>query len=249
MKTITSARLLSTTLLASTLALTACVADADEPTDSNDETSDTAQAATTCTAVEIITARASGEAAGEGITGALVTQIINSSHQTVGRASVTYPATLTNYPSSSAQGVSALKSQLTAQVQACPNQKIVLAGYSQGAHVILDVLGGGGGGSLGATTAPIAANIASHVVAAISFGDPRHVTNQAFDLGTSRRNGLFPRTSAQLQVLSGFSSKINAYCDSQDEFCDSGASLNVHLTYLNRYQDAAAQFVLGKIGG
>jgi acetylxylan esterase len=247
MKTITSARVLSTTLLAGALALSACVANADDP--GADQTDDTAQAATACSAVEIITARASGEAAGEGITGALVTQIINSSHQTVGRASVTYPATLNNYASSSAQGVSALKQQLTTQVQNCPSQKIVLAGYSQGAHVILDVLGGGGGGSLGATTAPIAANIASHVVAVISFGDPRHVTNQAFDLGTSRRNGLFPRTNAQLQALSGFSSKINAYCDTNDEFCDSGVSLNVHLTYLDRYQDAGASFVLGKIGG
>lgn len=249
MKTITSARVLSYSLFAGALAMSACVANGDEPSDSNDQTSDTAQAATTCAAVHIITARASTEAPGEGITGALVTQIINSSKQTIDRDSVNYPATLNNYPSSSAQGVSALKSMLTTQVQNCPNQKIVLAGYSQGAHVILDVLGGGGGGSLGATTPPIASNIASHVVAAISFGDPRHVTGQSFDLGTSNHNGLFPRTSAQLQVLSGFAPKINAYCDTQDEFCDSGTSLQVHLTYLDRYQNAAAAFVLGKIGG
>jgi acetylxylan esterase len=197
-----------------------------------------------------LTARASTEAPGEGITGALVTQIINASNQSITRASVSYPATLNNYASSSAQGVSALTTQLTAQVQNCPTQKIVLAGYSQGAHVILDVLGGGGGGStLGATTPPISPAISSHVVAAVSFGDPRHVVNQAFDLGTSRRNGRFPRTAAQLQVLSGFAPKIEAFCDSNDTFCDSGFSTQVHLTYLNRYQNGAAQFVLGKIGG
>jgi acetylxylan esterase len=50
-------------------------------------------------------------------------------------------------------------------------------------------------------------------------------------------------------VLSGFASKIQAYCDRNDTFCDSGFSTQVHLTYLNRYQNAAAQFVLGKIGG
>jgi acetylxylan esterase len=202
-----------------------------------------------CAAVHVITARASTEAPGEGITGALVTQIVNSSNQTVSRASVNYPATLTNYASSSAQGVSALKTQLTNQVNACPNQKIVLAGYSQGAHVVLDVLGGGGGGSLGATTPPIAAAIASHVTAVATFGDPRHVVNQAFDLGTSRRNGLFPRTATQLRVLAGFAPRIQAYCDANDTFCDSGVSLQVHLTYLDRYQNAAASFVLGKIGG
>lgn len=204
---------------------------------------------TGCAAVHIITARASTEPPGEGITGALVTQIVNTSAQTVSRAAVNYPATLTNYASSSAQGVSALKTQLTNQVQACPNQKIVLAGYSQGAHVVLDVLGGGGGGSLGPTTPPISSSIADHVTAVVTFGDPRHVVNQPYDLGTSRRNGLFPRTSTQLQVLSGFASRIHAWCDANDTFCDSGFSTIVHLTYLDRYQNAAASFVLGRIGG
>lgn len=202
-----------------------------------------------CAAVQIITARASTEAPGEGITGQLVTQIVDSSTQTVARAAVDYPATLTNYASSSAQGVAALTTQLTNAVQACPSQKIVLAGYSQGAHVVLDVLGGGGGGSLGATTPPIASTIGSHVVAVATFGDPRHVVNQPFDLGTSTHNGLFPRSATQLAVLAGYASRIQAYCDANDEFCDSGTSLTVHLTYLNRYQNAAASFVLNKIGG
>jgi cutinase len=202
-----------------------------------------------CAAVHVITARASTESPGEGITGALVTQIVNSSAQTVSRASVSYPATLTNYSSSSAQGVAALKTQLTDQVQACPNQKIVLAGYSQGGHVVLDTLGGGGGGSLGATTPPISSSISSHVAAVVTFGDPRHVVGQPYDLGTSTRNGMFPRTSGQLDTLLGFAGRIQAYCDNNDQFCDSGRSLNVHLTYLDRYQNAAADFVLGRIGG
>ena len=210
---------------------------------------DQTQALDACAAVHIITARASTEAPGEGITGDLVDQIIRSSSQSITRASVSYPATLNNYNSSSLQGINALKSQLTAQVQACPDQKIVLAGYSQGAHVVLDVLGGGQGGSLGTATPPISSTISSHVTAVATFGDPRHVVNQPFDLGTSGRNGLFPRNSTQLQVLRGFASRIQAYCDRFDTFCDSGFSTNVHLTYLNRYQDAAAEFVLGKIGG
>ncbi|HEX3759571.1 MAG TPA: cutinase family protein [Kofleriaceae bacterium] len=231
-------------LLATPLAFGACLAgDADPATEAAD------QSATTCADVAIITARASTEAAGEGITGALVTQIINSSNQNISRASVNYPATLNNYNSSSLQGINALKSQLTTEVQNCPNQKIVLLGYSQGAHVVLDVLGGGQGGSLGTATPPIASNISSHVTVVATFGDPRHVTNQAFDLGTSTRNGLFPRSATQLNALSGFASRIDAFCDANDEFCSSGNSLNVHLTYLNRYQNQAASFVLGKIGG
>src|SRR5689334_14262122 len=112
-----------------------------------------------CAQVSIITARASTEAAGEGITGALVTQVVNASTQTVSRASVNYPATLNNYANSSLQGINALKSQLTNLVNSCPNTKVVLMGYSQGAHVVLDVLGGGQGGSLGTATAPISTSI------------------------------------------------------------------------------------------
>lgn len=231
-------------LLVTPLLFGACLAGEPDPAT---EAAD--QAATTCADVAIITARASTEAPGEGITGNLVTQIINTSTQNISRASVSYPATLNNYNSSSLQGINALKSQLTTEVTNCPNEKIVLLGYSQGAHVVLDVLGGGQGGSLGTATAPIASNISSHVTVVATFGDPRHVTNQSFDIGTSTRNGLFPRSSTQLQVLSGFASKIHAWCDANDTFCSSGNSTQVHLTYLNRYQNAAASFVLGKIGG
>jgi len=237
--------LLTSSLILGSLMFGACGVDGD---DADVTTED--QAIDACAAVKIITARASTEAAGEGITGALVTQIINSSNQNVARASVSYPATLNNYNSSSLQGINALKSQLTSEVQACPNEKIVLAGYSQGAHVVGDVVAGGQGGSLGTAVAPVATNISSHVVAIVQFGDPRHVINQAFDQGSSRRNGLFPRSAGQLQLLNAFGAgKIQSFCDNGDSFCDSGNSVQVHLTYLNRDQNAAASFVLGKIGG
>src|SRR5215472_3504060 len=58
-----------------------------------------------CAAVNLIVARASTEAAGEGTTQSLATQIVNSSTQTVSQEAVVYPATLTNYASSESQGV------------------------------------------------------------------------------------------------------------------------------------------------
>ena len=200
-----------------------------------------------CAAVNIITARASTESPGEGTTGSLVTQIVNSSTQTVSRESVSYPATLTNYASSESQGVTNAEQELTTAVQNCPNQKQVLLGYSQGAQVVMDVIAGN---SEVGSVAPVSTSISSHVVAIANFGDPGHVVNQAWDLGTATANGLFPRGSSQLRLLSAFgSSKISAWCDSGDPFCASGGNLNVHLTYLNRYQNAAASFVLSKIGG
>jgi hypothetical protein len=144
--------------------------------------------------------------------------------------------------------VSALTTQLTAQVRKCPDQKIVLAGFSQGAHVVLDVLGGGGGGVLGTETPPISSSIASHVTAIATFGDPRHVVDQPFNLGTSTRNGLFPRSDTQLRTLADFANRTQAFCDAGDTFCDRGLKIAVHSTYLDRHQDEAAAFVLDKIG-
>ena len=201
-----------------------------------------------CAAVNIITARASTEAAGEGITASLVTQIVDSSKQTVSREAVVYPATLTNYASSESQGVTNAEQELTTAVQNCPNQKEVLLGYSQGAEVAMDVVAGN---SEVGTVQPVATSISGHVVALANFGDPGHVVGQPWDLGTATVGGLFPRHSAQLQLLAAFggSSKIAAWCDANDPYCASGFNLETHLTYLNRYQNAAASFVLSKIGG
>lgn len=201
-----------------------------------------------CSAVNIITARASAEAPGEGRTTALIDRIVALAQKSVTRSSLDYPATLTHYASSSAAGVTALKAQIASQVALCPNQALVLVGYSQGGHVVLDVLGGGGGSTLGELTEPIAATLAERVVAVVTFGDPRHVVDQPYDLGTSEHDGLYPRTDAQLQVLSGMAAKIESFCDATDRFCDSGDSLTVHQTYLDRYQETAAAFVVSRLG-
>ncbi len=202
-----------------------------------------------CAAVNLIVARASTEAAGEGTTQSLATQIVNSSSQTVSQEAVVYPATLTNYASSEGRGVTNAEQELTTAVGNCPNQKQVLLGYSQGAEVSMDVIAGNS--EVGGTVTPVSTAISSHVVAIANFGDPGHVVGQSWDLGTATRNGLFPRSSAQLQLLAAFggSSKIAAWCDANDPYCASGVNLTVHLTYLNRYQGTAASFVLSKIGG
>jgi acetylxylan esterase len=202
-----------------------------------------------CAAVNLIVARASTEAPGEGITQSLATEIVNSSTQTVSQQAVVYPATLTNYASSESLGVTDAEQELTTAVNNCPNQKEVLLGYSQGAEVSMDVIAGNS--EVGGTMTPVSTAISSHVVAIANFGDPGHVVGEPWDLGTATHNGLFPRSSAQLRSLAAFggSSKIAAWCDSNDPYCADGANLTVHLTYLNRYQGAAASFVLSKIGG
>jgi len=84
-----------------------------------------------CAQVHIIVARASGEDPGPGIIGELAQNVQSKSQQSVSTNSINYPATLTDYANSSAQGTVAMIAALKAQADACPSQKIVLIGYSQ----------------------------------------------------------------------------------------------------------------------
>lgn len=205
-----------------------------------------------CAQVNIIVARASTEAQGEGITGNLASQVQNASAQTVSTEAVVYPATLSNYASSESQGVQNAEQELSTAVSNCPNQKQVLMGYSQGANVVLDVVTGNAEVHPSTVIGPASSTNLSHVVAIVGFGDPGNIVNQAWDLGTdTTRNGIFPRSSTQLQALTNFGAgtSTRSWCDTGDTFCASGNNLNTHLTYLDRYQNDAANFVLGRIGG
>ncbi|KAF8155602.1 cutinase [Crassisporium funariophilum] len=203
---------------------------------------------TPCAAVHIIAARASTELRGAGIIGSLVEKVQDDSSQTVSTNAVDYPASLLNYASSSSDGTAATKTLLTNQVNRCPNQKIVLVGYSQGAHIVGDAVAGGGGGLLGRKTNPVSSSISDKVVAIVQMGDPRHVAGKSYNKGTARDGGLFPRGSDQ-EYSSTLAPRIQNWCDDGDTFCDSGASTSVHLSYLSRYEDEAADFILGRIGG
>jgi hypothetical protein len=126
-----------------------------------------------CTTVRVIAARASTEAPGDGVIDSLVTLIQNDVTASVSQEAVVYPATLTNYSSSVAQGDSAIKSQIATDVANCPDEQFVLVGYSQ---VVGDALGGGGGGNLGTpATAGVPSSTAARILAVIQMGDPRRV--------------------------------------------------------------------------
>lgn len=61
---------------------------------------------------------------------------------------VAYPANISYsgyYCSSAHVGTIAAVDQMTGYVQKCPDSRLVLMGYSQGANVASDILGGGGG--------------------------------------------------------------------------------------------------------
>jgi predicted alpha/beta-fold hydrolase len=220
-----------------------------------------------CSAIHIITARASTEAPGEGMIGSIVSAVVQGSSQTISRESVNYPATLTNYDSSESRGVTDMRNKLAAQARSCPDTKIVLMGYSQGAQVAGDTMVADGAGVSqggGDSTCFIHhdANYPLLVAAVILMGDPAHVAGESFQKGTAylvrflllkilagtanNRNGIFPRSDHGLEQ---FSAKIASFCDTGDEFCASGTSLAVHLGYVQEYGSQATAFVLGRIGG
>jgi cutinase len=139
-----------------------------------------------------------------------------------------------------------IATRASTEAAACPTAKIVLMGYSQGAHVVGDVLAGSGAG-LGRATQPLAAGTAAKVTAVILMGDPRYVPGKSFNAGTSKTAGRFPRPASA--SLDGFAAKAQSYCDTGDTFCARGASLQVHLSYTRKYGTAAKDFVLKRIGG
>jgi hypothetical protein len=123
----------------------------------------------------------------------------------------------------------------------------VLVGYSQGAQVVGDALGGGGGGNLGTpATSAVPSATAAKIIAVIQMGDPRRVRGLSFDVGNDpNATGLFPRPSSE--SLSSVASKFQSYCDTGDPFCASGANLSAHLDYTQKYNSAASQFVTQKL--
>lgn len=74
------------------------------------------------------------------------------------------------------------------------------------------------------------------------MGDPSHVAGLPVDVGTSIRNGIFPRRNGA--DLSKFN--VQSYCDTGDTYCDSGSSTAVHLSYVQNYGTAAADYVVSK---
>jgi acetylxylan esterase len=200
----------------------------------------------TCAAVHIIAARASTEPPGDGIIGSLVTMIQHAVKTPVTQEAVVYPATLTNYPSSVGQGDVAMKVDLVSDAGACPRQRFILVGYSQGAQVVGDTLAGGGGPGLGPATPGVSPVIAAKVIAGIQMGDPRRMPNLSFDAGTDpAAEGLFPRLASQSLVP--FAAKLQSYCDVGDPYCAKGNDLAAHLDYTFKYDSAALTFVLGKL--
>jgi cutinase len=131
-----------------------------------------AASAANCSDIDVTFARGTGEPPGVGVVGQ---QFIDALHSQVGGRSVgvyavNYPASNDLVPSANA-GTADANAHVNAVATSCPNTKLVLGGYSQGAFVIDQIT---------IAQAPVAgfvpdiltAEVADHVAALALFGNP-----------------------------------------------------------------------------
>jgi hypothetical protein len=198
-----------------------------------------------CTQVIVIGVRGTNEAAGFGGRLNFTASVVTQTPLTARRVALGYPATAVSpiYSLSQNTGVINLKALVTQLSSQCgPNTRFVLAGYSQGAHVVGDVL---------ASDSPyrLAATYRNRIAAVIFFGDPTYRLGQPYNYGTGVVNGTWPKPAG---VLSEFNSRLRAYCYQGDAWCQNnplGDTADVHGT---KYQTTTVQanalaFVLARL--
>jgi cutinase len=183
-----------------------------------------------CPDVEVIFARGTNEPTGLGRVG---DALVDSLRQQTGLNILPYGV---NYAASKLQlhggdGANDTIDRVKKSVETCPNTKIVLGGYSQGASVMDIVAGVPIGGISWGNTLP--AQYANNVAAVVTFGDV-----------ADRAGGSLPTKSALL------GSKAADYCNPNDPICHAGEGneWSGHTEgYVPVYTTQAASFVAQKL--
>lgn len=182
-------------------------------------------AAAPCTDVDVPVARGTFEPGTLGfIVGDPVYQAVQDRlrPRSVSGYRVDYPADL-GEPASVQKGNTDLVDHVKAQAAACPQQRFVLVGYSQGANVVDNSLGISSDGAVvgGPIVATIPAELAPRVAAVLLFGNPIRAIGR--------------------QVTGTYQSRTKDYCADGDPICQpGGANFLAHLSYGGDASDAAA---------
>ena len=203
----------------------------------------TAAAADPCSNVEVVFARGTNEPPGVGATGQAFTDALTA--RLPGKSVDVYPV---DYPASldfsrAADGVADASNKIGSVVAACPQTKVVVGGYSQGAaiaaYITTDNVPDGYALPPG-ITGPLPPNVANHVATVALFGKP---SNGFLDLVD--RNAP-PTTIGHL-----YSAKTIDLCAPSDPVCaSSGFNRAAHSAYRsNGMTDQAADFAANAIKG
>ncbi|MEV6949787.1 cutinase family protein [Streptomyces sp. NPDC051172] len=189
-----------------------------------------AASAATCSDIDVVAARGTFE---PGTLGAIVGDPVYSALQkkltgkNLSNYKVNYPADLSL--TSAAQGNAELVDHVDSQAAACPNQRFVLVGYSQGANVVDNSIGISSDGAVVGSpiVATIPAALEPRVAAVLLFGNPIRA------LGKS--------------VTGTYQSRTIDFCAKGDPICENGGTdVLAHLGYTSD-ADAAAAFAATKV--
>jgi cutinase-like protein len=166
-------------------------------------------AADLCPDVEIVFARGTTEPPGVGGVGQAFVDSLRSqlSRRSVGVYAVDYPASR-DFDSSTPAGANDATTHIQSMAANCPNTRLVLGGYSQGAGVI----------DLSTTAMP--PQVADHVAAAALFGAPK----SAF------ADTLSPGPLPTIAPL--YAAKTIDLCVPNDPICSDGWDMRAHVAYV-----------------
>lgn len=171
-----------------------------------------ASAAPKCSDIEVVFARGTDEPAGIGVVGEALVDTLRPmvKGKSISTYAVKYPATWDFLEV--AAGANDASKRIQSTVAKCPDTKIVLGGYSQGAAV-MDVVTTSPIAGLGYTS-PLPAAVIPHVAAVAVFGNPsarvgRPLTTLSPDFG--------PRTAD--------------LCNTNDPICSTGRDFDAHVEY------------------
>jgi len=169
-------------------------------------------AAPKCNDIELVFARGTDEPAGLGVVGKALVDTLRPmvKNKSIGTYAVKYPASWDFLQV--AAGANDASRRIQAITATCPDSKIVLGGYSQGAAVI-DVVTTSPIAGLG-YTAPLPAAVVPHVAAVAVFGNPS------------------ARIGRPLTILSpDFGARTADLCNTNDPVCSRGDDFDAHVRY------------------
>jgi cutinase len=210
-------------LIAATAACAAVLAPAVSPMPFGDLATASAQG---CPDVEVVFARGTNEDVGLGVVGGTFVDQLRGKlgGRSVGAYAVNYPATFDFLKA--AAGANDASGHIQYMANNCPNTRLVLGGYSQGAAVI-DVISAVPVPGVGFDS-PLPTDVADRVAAIAVFGNP------------SAKLGL-PLTASP-----AWGGRSIDLCNAGDPICQTnGESVAAHRAYAGGPTDAAANFVAG----
>jgi cutinase len=194
-----------------------------------------------CPDVQVVFARGTFEPPGVGATGqAFVDSVIaKTPNKSVDVYAVNYPASIDF--ATAADGVIDASNKVQEVAANCPDTKIVLGGYSQGAavaaYITEDAIPDGFTPPPG-ITGPMPPSVADHVAAVALFGKPSSGFLQMIYTG-----------APPITVGSRYAPKTTDLCIPDDPVCAPGGGNNgVHGMYVaDGLTEQAADFVVGKL--